>query len=218
MPQLMESTVHPDVRSLFGISPAHDDTDPFTRWLSPYEHLDARTAFRKLSGEGEVLPIPKLPAPVQGTPPADPSAFSDGSFTCPSLPHYGLASAAVWWPGRVTPLSELELLHSDYIMKNDGVAILGYLGGYRSSSTRIELVGVILSILSDLPVYLACDSQSVVRRAQFYAEHLRTNNTVVPPGKPFLLFKNGDLWSIFYNTLRARGPHTFHIKKTKGHA
>ena len=78
-----------------------------------------------------------------------------------------------------------ELLHSDYIMKNDGVAIMGYLGGYRSSSTRIELVGVILSILSDIPVHLACESQSVVRRAQFYAEHLRTNDTVVPPGKPF---------------------------------
>ena len=69
LPQLMNSTVHPDVRSLFGISPAHDDADPFTRWLSPLEHLDARSAFRKLSGEGEVLPIPSLPAPVQGTHP-----------------------------------------------------------------------------------------------------------------------------------------------------
>ena len=104
------------------------------------------------------------------------------------------------------------------MMKQDGVAVLGYLGGYRSSSTRIELVGVILSIMSDLPVFLACDSQSVVNRAQLYANHLRTNATDQPPGKPFLLLKNGDLWSIFYNILKARGPHTFHIKKTKGHA
>ena len=190
----MDSSVHPDVRVPFGISPAHDDSDPFTRWLSPFEHLDARAAFRKLSGEGEVLPIPSLPAQVHGTPPDSPSAFSDGSFTNPTLPHFGLASAAVWWPGRVTPLSTHELTHADYMMKHDGVAILGYLGGYRSQSTRIELVGVILSIMSDLPVFLACDSQSVVKRAQFYADHLRNNAAEQPPGNPFLLLKNGDLW------------------------
>ena len=115
----------------------------------------------------EILPIPGLPAPVLGSPPESPSAFSDGSFTNPSLPHFGLASAAVWWPGRKTPLSAHEFIHSDYMMKHDGVATMGYLGGYRSSSTRIELVGVILSIMSDLPVFLACDSQSVVRRPNF---------------------------------------------------
>ena len=129
IPQLLDSTVHSDVRNLFGISPAHDDSDPctHTRWLYPFEHLDAKSAFRKLSGEGDILPVPSLPDQVQGTPPDTPSAFSDGSFTNPSLPHFGLASAAVWWPGRNMPLSAHELIHSDYMMKHDGVAIMGYL-------------------------------------------------------------------------------------------
>ena len=176
IPQLIMSTVHPDVHDFFGISPAYDDSDPFTRWLSPYEHLDAKSAFRQISGEGEILPIPSLPAPVLGSPPESPSAFSDGSFTNPSLPHFGLASADVWWPGRDTPLSAPELVHSDHMVKQDGVAIMGYVGGYRSSSTRIELVGVILAITSNLPVLLACDSQSVVRRAIYYHNHMVNNN------------------------------------------
>ena len=215
---LKDSSIHPKVRALFGMSDHHDDTDPFTRWLSPVEHLDAKSVFRKLSGEGDILPVPDLPDKVHGDVPESPSAFSDGSFTNPSMPHFGLAAAAVWWPARDAQLSTLELLHSDYHMTSTGVAIMGYLGGYRSSSTRIELVGVILAIMSSLPVHLACDSQSVVRRAHFYAEHLRHNDTSDLPGKPFLLFKNGDLWFIFHNILRARGPHSFTIKKTKGYA
>ena len=66
---------------------------------------------------------------------------------------------------------------------------MGYLGGCSSSSTRIELVGVILAIMFSLPVNLACASQSVVRRAHFYAEHMRHNDSPDLPGKPFLVFK-----------------------------
>ena len=103
-------------------------------------------------------------------------------------------------------------------MRSYGLDILGYLGGYRSSSSRIELVGVILSIMSNLPVHFACDNLSVLRRAQYYTDHLRQHDTQEPPGKPSPLLKNGNLWAIFYNSLRARGPHSFCIKNTKGHA
>ena len=77
--------MHPKVRALFGMSDQYDDTDLFTRWLAPVEHLDAKSAFRKLYGEGDILPIPDLPEKVHGELPEAPSAFSDGSFTHPCL-------------------------------------------------------------------------------------------------------------------------------------
>eukprot|EP00973_Karenia_brevis_P063358 8806287-Karenia_brevis.AAC.1 len=63
-----------------------------------------------------------------------------------------------------------------------GLAILGYLGGYKSSSSRIELLGVILSLLSNVAVHLAGDNLSVVRRADYYRKWLLDNpDSTRPP-------------------------------------
>ena len=126
---LEDSTVSPAVRRLFGMERSFDQFDSFTRWLSMFEHLDAKTAFRAFTGDGEVLPTPYLPAKVEGDVPAEPSAFSDGAFSNPTKPHLGLASATVWWPGRPTQPSDLELVHTDYRMCSSGLEILGFLGG-----------------------------------------------------------------------------------------
>ena len=52
--------------------------------------------FESFLVKGDILPISDLPGEVHGDVPEAPSAFSDGSFTNPSMPHFGLASAAVW--------------------------------------------------------------------------------------------------------------------------
>ena len=70
-----------------------------------------------------------------------------------------------------------------------GVVIFGYLDGYQSSSARSELVGLILSLFSDVPLYIAVDNASVVRRAQLYHKWILQNATLEPPGKPFGLLK-----------------------------
>ena len=104
-PALKDSTIHPKVRALFGMSDHHDDTDPSRDGLrllnilmsnQPSESFLVRVIFSDK---------------VQGDVPESPTAFSDASFTNPSMPHFGLASAAVWWPGRIAQLSILELLH-----------------------------------------------------------------------------------------------------------
>ena len=98
------------------------------------------------------------------------------------------------------------------------MALLGYLGGYQSSSSRIELVGTIMAMLANFPVHLAGDNLSVVNRASSLRAWLIDHPLNPPPGKPFSLCKNGDLWDIFFKQLAARGPRSFRIKKTKGHA
>ena len=45
---------------------------------------------------------------VDALPPEDLSAYSDGAFTNPKTPVYGLATAAVWWPGRDASPTNLE--------------------------------------------------------------------------------------------------------------
>ena len=138
---------------------AQDDRP--VQWLQPHRHLDAITAFRKISGEGTILDDPALPQAVQGPLSDSPNAFSDGSFASPTLSAFGLASAAVWYPQRAHNVTDLERLHSMHcydVAGQYGVVIFGYLDGYKSSSARIELVGLILSLfltcLSTLPLIM----------------------------------------------------------------
>ena len=98
------------------------------------------------------------------------------------------------------------------------MALLGYLGGYRSSSTRIGLVGTIMALLSNFPIHLAVDNQMVVTKADAFRKWLLDHSTEPPPGPPMSLVKNGDLWTIFYKQLAAKGPEVFSNKKAKGHA
>eukprot|EP00973_Karenia_brevis_P057306 7971046-Karenia_brevis.AAC.1 len=67
---------------------SYTTSDPFVEWLSEFAHFDARTAFRHITGDGIILDTPPLPPRVEGAPPNEPSAFSDGSFTNPTHPHY----------------------------------------------------------------------------------------------------------------------------------
>eukprot|EP00973_Karenia_brevis_P007678 1042795-Karenia_brevis.AAC.1 len=188
--QLHDTTVSRQFRSFIGMDDCYTVADPFVVWLSEFAHFDAKTAFRNITGDGVILETPPLPSLVEGRPPQTANAFSDGSLTNPRQPNFGLASAAVWWPGRTKDVTDLEYQFSLSEAVDGGLAIMGFLGGYRSSSSRVELLGVILALLSDLPVFLAVDNASVVRRAHFYHKWLLQNPNSAPPGKPFSLLKN----------------------------
>ena len=99
--------------------------------------------------------------------------------------------------------------------RSDGISIVGHLGGYTSSSSRVELLGAILALFSDLPLHLAIDNASDVRRAKRYIDWLQHAPESPPPGAPLGHTTNGDLWKIFCVTLRARGPHTVKVKKIR---
>ena len=80
-----------------------------------------------------------------------PDALSDGSASHPKLPHYGLATAAVWWPGRslqAMPLTQLEREYGHVREHSDGISVAAHLQGYDPSFTRAELLRVVLALFS----------------------------------------------------------------------
>ena len=155
-----------------------------------------------------------------------PDAFSDGSSTHPKLPQFGLATAAVWWPGRslhTCPLTQLEHTYGIVSTFHNGVAIAAHLEGYDPSSTRAELLGLILALFSPLTCRLAIDSAAFLHRAWKVQDWLFRNISTFasrlplsvsdtwqhrPLGRHFNLCTNGDLWHIMHRQLLHRGPST----------
>ena len=165
-----------------------------------------------------------------------PDAFSGGSLTSPKFPDFSLATAAVWWPGRSlhpTPLTTLERDYGRPDQQPTGLAIGGHIQGYDASSTRAELLGVILALFSPRCCHLALYSSSVLFKARriqsWLSSHfsslrarlpLSANTTLHhrPLGKPFALCSNRDLWHVMYRALLHRGHNTIRFTKIKGHA
>ena len=164
-----------------------------------------------------------------------PDAFSDGSSTHPKLPQFGIATAAVWWPGRslsASPLTQLEITYGHIRELQGGVTVAAHLEGYDPSSTRAELLGLIFAIFSPMTCRLAIDSAATLHRAwriqDWLARHissfsarlsLSVNDTLqpMPLGKNYNLCTNGDLWHTMHRQLLHRGPNTVIFVKTKGH-
>eukprot|EP00973_Karenia_brevis_P076042 10562658-Karenia_brevis.AAC.1 len=96
--RLQDNSITRSFREFIGMDACYPLGDPMVQWLSDYTQYDARTAFRHLTGDGVLLEDPPMPPFVHGTPPEAPNSFSDGSFTNPRKPVFGLATAAVWWP------------------------------------------------------------------------------------------------------------------------
>eukprot|EP00973_Karenia_brevis_P077240 10730199-Karenia_brevis.AAC.1 len=83
------------------------------------------------------------------------------------MPKFGLSTAASWWPNRtLIPPSTHELEFALPHQQHDGLACTSYLRGFTSSSTRAELLGVIIALLAPTPVHIASDNLAVVKRAQ----------------------------------------------------
>eukprot|EP00973_Karenia_brevis_P020893 2871148-Karenia_brevis.AAC.1 len=92
-----------------------------------------------------------------------------------------------------------------------------YLDGLPSSSTRAELLGLILSLYYPGPVHTALDNSAVVTFANSLIKMLSSDSfhSCCPS---FANKSNGDLWSIFWKALVNKGVKSVLVSKTKGHA
>eukprot|EP00973_Karenia_brevis_P063549 8830292-Karenia_brevis.AAC.1 len=82
-----------------------------------------------------------------------------------------------------------------------------YLDGLPSSSARSELLALTGSMFIPTAIHVALDNQSVVDYASHLVDLLQSsvefNSTDQFHKKP-----NGDLWQIFYDMLKHKGPHS----------
>ena len=227
-----------EAKQFFGVDHSFDTA--FLTWIDQYKDLNARDAFHLVNGYGKQMPIPFENNDCKISPQAniaqEPDAFSDGSSTHPKLPQFGLATAAVWWPGRslaTNPLTQLEQMYGHVNVLTNGITIAAHLPGYDPSSTRAEILGLILALFSPMACRLAIDSAATLNKAGRIQDWLTRNLTTFsarlplsvsetlqhqPLGRHFNLCTNGDLWHIMHRQLLHRGPNTIVFVKTKGHA
>ena len=218
----------PAAQQFFGVDLSFDAS--FLHWLEQYGDLNARDGFHLINGYGKQMPVPPASqtrqVATQTNIPDKPDAFSDGSSTHPKMPQFGIATAAVWWPGRslrMHPLTQLERTYGHSRELQDGIAVAAYLEGYDPSSTRAELLGLILALFSPMSCRLAIDSAATLHRAwriqDWLARHISSFTAQLPLsvtdtlqhmllGKHFNLCTNRDLWQIMHRQLLHRGPST----------
>eukprot|EP00973_Karenia_brevis_P031019 4278511-Karenia_brevis.AAC.1 len=101
--------------------------------------MDAEQSFLVINGGNCKFVPPPLPQWIPECAPESYTAFSDGSFTHPITPTFGLMSAAVWWPGRDAVPSELEEDFTVCTCTGKGVETIGYHLGCIGSSARAEI-------------------------------------------------------------------------------
>eukprot|EP00973_Karenia_brevis_P039664 5476164-Karenia_brevis.AAC.1 len=206
--------------SFLGIDTSYHRDHPFVQWLIPFSHLDSSCAFQVINGVEQKLELPPAPPPEERPAPAEPNVYTDGALTNPSIPVFGLASGGVWHPTRniaSLPLSDLEKEFALHKQCHDGLESFLYLDGLPSSSARAELLALIGSLFTPSPLHVALDNQSVVDYASYLIDILR-NSVEFDCAVQFHKKPNGDLWQIFFDTLKHKGPHALIVSKTKGHA
>ena len=122
-----------------------------------------------MNGAGQRHDPPDVPDEVNGDIPQDPRVFVDGFFSDPTHPQYSLTLAGIGWPRRTltdAPFTQLERDMSAERERADGLELLTFADGPTSSSSRAELSGLNVGLLSSLPVLAAIDSAAVLHTAQ----------------------------------------------------
>ena len=89
--------------------------------------------------------------------------------------------------------------------------------GPSSSSTRTELLGIITASLAPIPVCCALDNSAATNKGQDIILILRQNANYHTK-QPYELTKDRDLWTVFNECVKSRGPVTISLLKVKGHA
>ena len=121
----------------------------------------------------------------------------------------------------------------------EGVMLWNAFNTRLNSSTRCELGAAILALLSPLTLNIGVDNATVVTRGNEIIDHLRKQEAVerkdakgikklggtlsvlhrpTPYKQGWPQMRDGDLWEVFADLVRQRGPHTVSITKVKGHA
>ena len=96
-----------------------------------------------------------------------------------------------------------------------GLGLLASIPGFACSSTRAELVGAIVAMVSSGPVHIGTDSQSMMTKALAIQHHLRHHTR---PRRPISLQPDSDLWTMFHHHMAAKSVDSVTFTKLKGHA
>ena len=174
---------------------------------------------------------PEFPEEVEGCPPDDINAYSDGGLKSPGDHKWALGGVGIWWPGIRTREEFDELMPSKPIAhqegNQDGYGQWNRMSGQKGSSTRMELAALIVAMTRNTPLHMGIDSQSTIakaRRLQAIATARCESRSASwwmwknPYKRPWALQTDGDLWQQYWGGLMTRGPGTITYTKVKGHA
>eukprot|EP00973_Karenia_brevis_P038927 5374199-Karenia_brevis.AAC.1 len=137
---------------------------------------------------------------VDGVAPASANVYPDGSVTHSKQLSFALSAAGVWWPDRASPIGVLEQEYMHHCSCANGLEGWTALAGPSTSSTRAEVLGLNLALLSPLPVHAGIDNKSVVDKAADLIGRLKQNSNYTP-AKPYNLQRDGDLWRIAHKAI-----------------
>ena len=132
---------------------------------------NARNTFRSLVG-AEQLELDELPPRVVATNIGlVVDVFSDGGFSNPTLPQFGLSTFGTWHANRTfsqdySHMTELEHMYTNSIPKGGGLGLTGAIGGFAGSSTRAELSGAIVTTFSPHDAHVGIDNKAIAHGAQ----------------------------------------------------
>ena len=121
------------------------DTIDRLRWES--KHAQANHFVNYHRGNFEFSEFPELPFCNDG-PPDMPNVYSDGGVTNPDSPTWATGSFGIFWPDRNLNTHGLTGIESDYAYHHeatDGMELWGNMHSPACSSTRAELMGVIIA-------------------------------------------------------------------------
>ena len=185
----------------------------------------ARKLFEAMQGPESNIDLPRHQGAF-GEPPHTVSVFSDGSVIDSTAGDRALAGAGVWFPSSI-PIDENQVqgehtvqqvhMHESFKpffhegITHGALCVWTPLTGARPSSTRAEIVGLIMAMLASGPVHVGTDSLAAAKR-------LWPILAGKAPRRPWGLMNNGDLWQVAQNLAEQRGLSTTRLTKVKGHA
>ena len=143
-------------------------------------------------------------------------AWTDGGLSSPDCQQWGLGGAGLFIDDcnldiatQAPDLHTYAHHHPDASM----IRVFTPVPGPFCSSTRTEIIGIILALCVPLHLDVASDSANVVKTLG-----LLIANVDFRPGKPWGLMSNGDLWQVVQQLVKQRGANNIKIRKVKGHA
>ena len=149
-----------------------------------------------------------MPKPCGGVPPEDINVYTDGSLAYGRHPHMTLASAGIWWPGRLTAPPDIEACEAHFGQVQcypTGVRLKAAVPGVGGSSTRAEIAAGLGAVANNIPFKTGTDSKAFLDKACKIHYMLIIRES---PQIPWSIQKDGYLWQQFHNTMMARGPNT----------
>ena len=149
--------------------------------------------------------------------PVDPNVYTDGGVQNPASRAWATGTFGVFWPNRSLsdyPLNSVEADYAKSSQVDDGLELWGYLSTPACSSTRAEVMAIVLAISADGPVHIASDSKSAISKARFYCQQIKHSHE--PP--TWTTVVDGDLWRHFWLSVSCKGQHSIAFTKVKGHA